>query len=64
MQKTSAPLVELLDVAYDDDVVLWAERQAQSLREGRLQALDLLHLTEEALDQGFLPVEPDREARG
>ena len=37
---------------YDEDFYLWAERQADLLRQGRFRDLDLAHLIEEVEDLG------------
>lgn len=34
-------------VAYDEDFAAWSKEQAQHLRDGRLDLLDLSHLAEE-----------------
>ena len=47
MQHAAAPLPDASEASYEEDFVLWAERQAWLLREGRLQDLDLAHLIEE-----------------
>ena len=52
MQHAAALLAELPEASYEHDVVLWAERQARLMREGRLQDLDLAHLIEEVEDVG------------
>ncbi len=38
---------ETIEASYEADVVLWSERQARLLREGRLGELDLIRLAEE-----------------
>lgn len=37
---------------YDRDIVIWAHQQAQALRAGRFDQLDLAHLAEEIEDVG------------
>jgi len=39
-------------VAYEDDVVAWADQQARLLRERRFDLLDIEHLAEEIADVG------------
>jgi hypothetical protein len=39
-------------VHYEDDVVAWANEQAQLLREGRFEQLDIEHLADEIEDVG------------
>lgn len=43
----AAPPVEVSESSYEADFVLWSERQARLLREGRLEELDVVHLVEE-----------------
>lgn len=37
---------------YEDDVIAWAKEQAQFLRKGRIDLLDIEHLAEEIEDVG------------
>jgi hypothetical protein len=39
-------------IRYDDDVIAWANQQAQLLRAGRFDQLDIEHLAEEIEDVG------------
>lgn len=40
------------NTAYDKDVIAWAQEQAQLLRSGRFDALDIEHIAEEIEDVG------------
>ncbi len=42
----------MTDTLYDHDLYAWAREQAEALRVGRLDALDLAHLAEELDDLG------------
>ena len=37
---------------YEQDIIVWANQQAEALRAGRFDALDLRHLTDEIEDVG------------
>jgi hypothetical protein len=39
-------------VAYEQDILLWSQQQAQLLREGRFSELDIEHLADEIEDVG------------
>ncbi len=39
-------------IAYDIDIVAWAQEQARLLRAGRFEALDIEHIAEEIEDVG------------
>ncbi|WP_237477123.1 DUF29 domain-containing protein [Lichenibacterium dinghuense] len=47
MQQAAAPPDDVSEASYEADFVLWSERQARLLREGRLGELDIVHLVEE-----------------
>ncbi len=38
---------------YDEDVIAWANQQAQFLRSGRFDCLDIKHLADEIEDVGI-----------